>query len=236
MKELLKNIYNNLNIQKFLIHNIDWDYLIILDACRYDYFKEVWDYTKVYPVYSPASSTVKWLSKVFPNYYDYELLSSNPYIGSKKSKYWKYQAYEHFKKIHDLWLHCWSEDKGTIKPISTYLISMDIVKPKSIIWFLQPHAPYLKITNKTNYTYDDFKEAKLISKEMRTNLPDIKELYLDNLERVIKYAYKLFNELEPPIMITSDHGELLGEYNKIGHPNIRLKELRKVPFVYLGDN
>lgn len=36
---------SRLRSQKRLIHETDWDTLIVLDACRYGYFKEVYGYT-----------------------------------------------------------------------------------------------------------------------------------------------------------------------------------------------
>lgn len=56
------------------IHEEDWDYLIVLDACRYDKFKESYpDYLdgELRKVWSRASSTQPWLGKTFPDEYDF---------------------------------------------------------------------------------------------------------------------------------------------------------------------
>ena len=50
----------------------DWDFLIVLDACRYDYFSEMYEnfFTgRLEKRLSPDCSTVEWLKRSFPNYY-----------------------------------------------------------------------------------------------------------------------------------------------------------------------
>jgi len=74
-------------LQKVSIMDEEWDYLIVLDACRYDYFsKLVGTYLqgKLEKVYSPASCTLEWCKKSFKEYYnDVVYVSANPYINSK---------------------------------------------------------------------------------------------------------------------------------------------------------
>jgi hypothetical protein len=64
-----------------------WDYLIVLDTCRYDYFLKLFDgflQGKLEKVYSPASCTVEWCIKSYTkNYKDVVYVSANPYINSK---------------------------------------------------------------------------------------------------------------------------------------------------------
>lgn len=227
-----------INIQKLIIHKLKWKYLIILDACRYDYFKKHWVYNKVYKVNSPASSTLEWLKIVFPDYYDYLLFSCNPFIGNKRSKQWDYHAFEHFKKVICLWDDLWNERFSTVLPKSVYEYCIEKVVPRSIIWFLQPHSPYIDL--ETKKTPDDFRNLnpKLnpidwSEKKGTYTTEQIRKLYESNLKYVIPYVLKLTEILEKPIIITSDHGELLGEHGIIGHPNIKKKELREVPLVII---
>ncbi len=64
----------------------DWDHLIVLDGCRYDYFLKV--YTsflegKLEKVVSVGSNTVEWRDNSFPgNYDDVVYVSANPHINS----------------------------------------------------------------------------------------------------------------------------------------------------------
>jgi len=230
-----------LNMQKYIIHKFKWKYLIILDACRYDYFKKYWKEYKVNKVNSPASSTLAWLRSVFPYYYDYTVYSCNPFIGEKRSTIWNYHAHEHFKKVISLWEHKWDEIYSTVLPESVYEYCVEHAVPKSIIWFLQPHSPYIDLD--VGKTPDDFRnwtnEFNPVdwSKDKENDkytIEEIRLLYTNNLKSVIPYVKKLTEVLEKPIIITSDHGELLGEYGLVGHPNIKKKELREVPLVIIG--
>ncbi|MFB6089061.1 MAG: hypothetical protein ABEK36_04755 [Candidatus Aenigmatarchaeota archaeon] len=67
-----------------------WDYLIILDACRYDYFRDIYGnyFGKgiVRKAVSPATTTIEWLAKTFPDYYeDMIYISSSPFVKSRTS-------------------------------------------------------------------------------------------------------------------------------------------------------
>jgi len=229
-----------MNLQKLIIHRLKWNYLIILDACRYDYFIKYWKYNKVYKVNSPASSTKQWLKIVFPDYYDCLLFSCNPFIGNKRFKNWDYNSFEHFRNVICLWDKLWNKKFSTVLPDDVYNYCITKAVPKSIIWFLQPHSPYIDLG--IEKTPDDFrnwnKELNVIDWSEDKNMDKypiekIKGLYENNLKYVIPYVLKLTEILEKPIIITSDHGELLGEYGLIGHPNIKKKELRNVPMVII---
>ena len=65
----------------------DWDVIIILDACRYDYFKKTYPKFlkgKLKKVQSIASNTPGWLKKTFKDIYkNIVYVSANPHINSK---------------------------------------------------------------------------------------------------------------------------------------------------------
>lgn len=83
----------------------DWDYLIILDGCRYDYFREVHEgYLDgtLQKFASPATGTKEWCEKVFRSTYeDVVYVSANPHINSKGVR--GINAKELFHKIVDVW-------------------------------------------------------------------------------------------------------------------------------------
>jgi len=227
---------NRFNQQISKIHKNDWKHIIILDACRYDYFKKF--FSHYYPVSkytSPASATIPWFKAVFPDEYDYTLYSANPYICSKPvERGWNYYPYQHFEGIVDLFLSEWSTDYGCVPPEAVYERCKGL-KHRSIIWFLQPHTPYLSLGSNitpdqfVNWKPDmDFMSMKGEKKEM--DFDKLKLLYENNLLQTIPFVIKLIDSLEKPILITSDHGELLGEYGKFGHPTrLNVPELRNVP-------
>lgn len=138
------------------INEENWDNLIVLDACRFDFFEKVYaDYLdgELEKRLSKGSNTGEWLVKTFPEKYDYVYYSANPYINShgiplKKChpKYEKYtwNAIDHFLKIVDVWEFGWNEEYDTIHPKEVNKACLShLDKDKKIIHYIQPHYPYL---------------------------------------------------------------------------------------------
>ena len=133
----------------------NWDFLIILDACRYDYFKETYgNYLDgdVKKAVSPAIHTMDWLDKVFPDFYeDIVYVSANPYINSKievtDSSGNKFDAKKHFFKIIDVWKGGWNNQLGSVLPSeineATLKAKVDYKNKRFILHYIQPHAPYI---------------------------------------------------------------------------------------------
>ena len=164
--------------QKKLIHNTDWDILILLDACRYDMFKQV--YKKVFgknsgtlkKVVSPATWTMEWLNENFPSFYDDIIyISANPFVNSEtkvchrehKQKIWYYlfkskrgmlcyDGKKHFKEVVDVWDWGWDDKIGTVHPkmVNKGFHRSYLRNPKKrfILHYMQPHAPYISLGGK----------------------------------------------------------------------------------------
>lgn len=109
--------------QKKLIQTRDWDYLIILDACRYDYFEKIYDdylNGKLQKVTSPGSNTFSWIVKTFrgSDFSSTIYISGNPHLNSltpseapsfmDSPPVERFNACKNFFKIVDVW-H-WRED------------------------------------------------------------------------------------------------------------------------------
>jgi len=128
----------------------EWDVAIILDACRYDTFKEV--YRKYLPKGKlekrvGAKDTYDWLMKNFGNgFYDVIYVSGHPAINSYGVPWYKFKAINHFFKIYNAWDIGWDEKIGTTKPevVKETVVKAlkKIQKKKVIVHFMQPHAPY----------------------------------------------------------------------------------------------
>lgn len=129
----------------------DWDYLIVLDACRYDIFKDVYeDYLKgdLSKRESSACRTPDWFKAEFDDkeFDDIVYVSSNPHINSQtESKGIK--ASENFHKVVDVWFKGWDDDKMTVPPEevteAAFQAKSDYPNKRMIIHFIQPHYPYL---------------------------------------------------------------------------------------------
>jgi len=133
--------------------SLDWDHLIVLDACRCDIFKNV--YRKFFPsatefkcIISSASSTMEFVKKNLDNNIEKELkdiifVNSNPMIdhvlGARLEKL--------FHKYIPVWRNHWDSKIGSVRPEDTYYVALRtyVKNPgkRMIIWFLQPHYPYV---------------------------------------------------------------------------------------------
>lgn len=254
-----------------------WDYLIILDACRYDYFEQTYrkyiqgELTKKITV---GTSTNEWRDNSFPDYYDDVVyISANPQISATLPVY-GFLAGEHFCKVYEVWRDGWDKDVGTVLPQTLTNTAINIIRntrdKRFIIHYLQPHAPYLSLaaTSKGYATgqinadraligADGRKDVSTIKKKLLKNLlklfrnntvltnqpawvlrkllgilpqaamesawrkagkKRLRDAYKANLESVLQQVAVLLKHLSGKIIITSDHGELLGDNNCYAHP------------------
>jgi len=128
----------------------EWDYLIILDACRYDYFLMTYnDYFNgdLFKGISVSTGTLGWCLKSFKDYYhDVIYISGNPYINSK-IKIRGFYAKNHFYEVVDVWDFGWNKTLGTVPPEKINETTINFIKKfpnkRFIIHYLQPHEPYI---------------------------------------------------------------------------------------------
>lgn len=132
----------------------NWDFLIILDACRYDDFKSTYQKYldgELEKRVTRGSNTTEWLSKTFPDSYNYTYISANPYINSKGIPLSKltgektdWNPEETFEEIVDVWEEKWTDSRGTVHPETVVAEAENFLdSEKIIIHFIQPHKPYL---------------------------------------------------------------------------------------------
>jgi len=117
----------------------------------------------------------------------------------------------------------------------------------SFTWvhFMDPHIPYLPpdITEPKA-----FEEANRVNEKIRKNkfyseglTPDerifLRQLYRMEVEYLDKVLEPFLAFLEADlIIITADHGDLLGEYGRFSHPHLWVPELLHVPLIIKGDS
>ncbi len=239
--------------QEIDIINEEWDNLIILDACRYDTFKELYNKDKLKGKlekrFSQGSNTNEWLQKNFnyKKHLDITYITANPQVNMSSGDFLPY--------LYNVWQTGWDQEQQTILPKTMYETTKTILekennKERLIIHFIQPHSPYpngtgfakmlkndiirlVKIHADTDlwYQYPQLTEENLFYDKM-------KEGYEQNLASVLPYVYKLAKELKGKTIISADHGEAFGERlndNSLlkiyGHQdNINHNVLRLVPW------
>ena len=226
--------------QKDLIHSTNWDILIVLDACRYDYFKEInWIKGKLSCVRSPAPHTFFWFKATWPKKYDAVYFSANPLINSKgipSPELGNLDAHKHFKRVIDVWKSGWDEELGTVPPweVNKAVESYYDYDSRKVIHYMQPHGPW--IGKHSLYKASKFRpglggDVELIPKLKELGKWCLRELYVDNLHLVLAYVSALLESIKGKVVITSDHGECLGEHNKYLHtPMYEVPEIKIVPW------
>lgn len=215
------------------IMNEDWDNLIILDACRYDYFSKLnWIDGRLEYRISRGASTVEFLQENFRSvfYDDVVYVTANP---------WPYRkCVNNFHKIVNVWRDGWNYELETVHPktVNKFVseTKLKYSNKKYIIHYIQPHAPFLR---------SDLNWIK--SYHLENGDVDVStyiEGYVDNIIRVLTHVEKLINRLNGKTVITADHGEALGEKFHYLVPKrvwshykyMRIPELVKVPWLVIG--
>lgn len=82
----------------------------------------------------------------------------------------------------------------------------------------------LDVVDNSERGYEALLRADLVTKE------EIKKGYKGNLELALGEIQRLINCVNCPVVLTSDHGEFLGEFGVFDHPPIYHPILRKVPW------
>lgn len=137
------------------ILELEWDYLIVLDACRCDIFEKVYRY--FFPenasfkcIQSTASSTMEFIRKnilespeVLRKLKNVVLVNANPVMDHVLGD----RIHRIFYRYIPVWKKYWNEDLGTVEPKYTYMVALKTFlkypNKRMMIWFLQPHYPYI---------------------------------------------------------------------------------------------
>lgn len=150
-------------MKKQPIYKEDWDYLIVLDACRYDYFERIHkDYLDgdLEKKRSRGSHTTEWLEKTFTKEIkDVTYISTNPHVNglgkpiketSGYNSNWR--ATEVFDEVVDVWAddELWNDNLGTVLPEDVNKAALENNSTnRLIIHYIQPHEPYLGLQDES---------------------------------------------------------------------------------------
>lgn len=173
--------------QKDLIHKKDWDVLIILDACRYDIFSDVYkkvfgDIGRLYKVKTESNWTFGWFVDTFynmPKMNDVTFISASPSVNSDNVKIYdrkkesiygniKFNAKEYFKKVIDISQTKFDKEYGFVFPedVTDTIINNIKVNGKMMCKYFQVHDPYLYYINKGVVEKKNISDFNMLDKEM----------------------------------------------------------------------
>jgi hypothetical protein len=218
----------------------DWDTMIILDACRYDAFASRSELPgQLSKRQSMASMTHEWVSANFTGrtLHDTVYVSANGQFLNAKDRHGA-EVHEFIPLISDTYRHGSGEGKFTPPEIVTEE-ALNAAKShpnkRLLIHYLQPHNPYLGPSG------EDFEYHSSLDKTVKRSPVSEETLtaaYRENLDMVLEEVATLLDSIEGKTVVTSDHGELLGErefpipVKRFGHPRgIYMDELVEVPWL-----
>ena len=144
--------------QKELIHSIDWDILLLLDACRYDYFKKhIYDFVddgELIKARSEGSDTNKWLTGTWTDFYpDITYISGNPFINSKNVAVGGFNGLHHFDKVIDVWDFGFDKKTGRVEASKINDSAYNHINGgRYILHYQQPHEPYIFLKKHSSYS------------------------------------------------------------------------------------
>jgi hypothetical protein len=145
--------------QRFLER--EWDYCIVLDACRFDRFEahyEEYFAGDLERLVSPGSSTPEWAYRTFTGDHDIAYFSGNPFVNGlgiplNELKWgascdYAWAANDHIESVIDVWQDGWDDDLGTVPPealadaLAAHRETAEAAD-RVVLHYMQPHAPYL---------------------------------------------------------------------------------------------
>jgi hypothetical protein len=237
----------------------DWDTLLLLDACRVDLFEEVapvGDYDDYRTVTSRGSTTREWVRQNFAggDFGDTVYVTSNPYVSR--------EAGDAFHRLIEVWDADFDDDAKTVRPEAVVEAAKrahrDYPDKRVIAHFMQPHHPFVGEHSLSfsgwqiegeSHAGDGERGATSDGERQRPYTPwdalwmgrvdrdDLWRAYGDNLRLVLDAVDDLLADIEGRVVLTSDHGNMLGErtfplpLRVYGHPKgIRNRELVEVPW------
>ncbi len=206
-----------------------WDNLIILDACRYDFYRE-----KVGDVdyrITLGSNSRDFIRETFSgrDCSDTVYVSGNAHtdeeIFMEITGRSPGQVFHEIFQVHETdWIGEEGANPGAIVRDGRTARKLWPDK-KLVIHLMQPHLPFIAREEDKEIDYEKAKKGQIDAERVRN-------AYERNLDYVLEGPLQeLLEALDGETVITADHGEFLGENNRYGHPGGCSEEiLRKVPW------
>jgi hypothetical protein len=234
---------------------MDWDNLLILDACRYDLFAEVFEVVNLPGTLqkrlSVDSATPGFLERTFGEgtYHDTVYVTANPYVHLLIDE-------GTFHEVINVWEDDWDDEYDTVFPDQLAERALSVAErypdKRLIVHFIQPHYPFvgdIGLEKSGDFTIRE--HAKGNEAAIAESLTPFERLergeldydtvwkaYRSNLELPIPAVRRLVSDFHGKTAVTSDHGNALGEraspfpIRVYGHPlGITIPALTEVPWL-----
>lgn len=225
--------------------------IVVLDSCRFDYFQEeVDDFLdgELRPVFTSATATMNYIQTVWDGeQYDLTYVTglSAPTDHAFERKDEKYRPSEHFSDFVHVWQTCENKELGAVPPEEMTKAALQQSDDKMIIHYVQPHAPYVgkyRLREKDDTTWGESlqdiyeKIGRYDADEKVISDQELKKAYRSNLRRALASVQELVTRLDRPIVVTADHGEMLGEEGRYIHGGNPSKQLCRLPWYEVDES
>lgn len=215
----------------------DWDNLLILDACRFDYLAEYNSIAgELDSVVSVASTSNEFMEKTFAGntFHDTVYVSANGFShqlpeGTFHEFVSTYPESQRDVLDNELYRNY---RPGIVRETAVEAHERHRDK-RLLVHFMQPHGPYFgpkaealrerlrtdhgiefsAWASDTNVTSRSDGMVYLMDAAERgyVSPSELQEVYVENLKLVLDHVERLLEQLDGKTVITADHGELLGE-------------------------
>lgn len=229
------------------ISDKEWDNLIILDAARYDTYKETINPEADHRITAESHSR-GFIRENFSegDWSDTVVITANPFYNEEEfEKLTGEKPSEKFETIFQVWETDWNEEHGTVMPEKIVEKAKTAQKlfpnKRKILHFMQPHYPFIDSEiNQEGFgdavTDESYENIWKRTEKGKIDHNTSKDSYLRNHHSALDSLKLLKNPLDGKTIITADHGNLMGEQGLYGHPGkSKLEPLRKVPWDKLED-
>jgi hypothetical protein len=186
----------------------EWDVLVLVDACRYDDFDDINHIDgRLEKRRSPGSMSKEFIRKSFAGrtLHDTVYVTGNPFVADLDGGV--------FHDIMSLVEDSWEAGDETVPPgelaDATREALAEYPQKRIIAHFMQPHAPFLtefgrEVMENLVWRGNQYFPVGVSDEAVR-------RAYRENINHVLEVVGDLVEDIENRVVISSDHGELMGE-------------------------
>jgi len=232
--------------------------LVILDATRYDIFTDHYQESlngELSKVWASGRWTGQYAERTWDGDHDFTYLSTVPVINDRRyeQRGRDYRPTKHLHNLVNVWETHWDPELETVRADTLTRLALEKYQSgtrRMAVHYLQPHAPYI---GRRQAARDEGATSGLEDKELDSQRifenrskptevlleqiesgelsdAELKEAYRENLKYVLRHVEKLIQRVNVPVVVTSDHGEHLGEGSKYLHQEDSAL-IRQVPWL-----
>jgi hypothetical protein len=213
------------------IYEDDWDTCAILDACRHDLYEELRGPTRSEWAIAGKSGPFLWRT------FDEETARNTVYVGANPNA--QKVADLPWKAYVELWDAEWNDHLETVPPEAVTLYGLAARRKyphaRLVLHYMQPHHPFTAAGYKLGGTWKQKDMVWHRLEDGRVDREHVWHAYRENLRVTLESLEDLIDGLDDErLLITSDHGNALGEWGVYGHPGGSfLPATRRVPWEFV---